>query len=372
MGRSFHLILRVLTFSLPSLPLNRRQINSYRKVCAMTAPFSSIAEFKALLSDLLDADGAAIAAATERNAQLTKPPAALGRLEDLAIWYAGWRGQAAPKITAPQVVIFAGNHGVAAQGVSAFPPEVTAQMVMNFQAGGAAINQLSRCFGAKMTVEALELDQPTADFTQAPAMDEAGFLNALATGWNAVDPDADLLVTGEMGIGNTTSAAAIATAVFGGDAEDWVGRGTGVDDAGLALKAQVVRAGLARHADILNDPIEVLRCLGGRELAAMSAAILRARMLRIPVILDGFICTAAAAVLERTQHGALDHCVAGHVSAEAAHGNMLKNLKKEPLLSLGLCLGEGSGGTLAIGILQGAVACHSGMSTFAEAGVSDS
>ncbi|NOX72753.1 MAG: nicotinate-nucleotide--dimethylbenzimidazole phosphoribosyltransferase [Alphaproteobacteria bacterium] len=337
----------------------------------MTAPFSSIAEFKALLSNLPNADKTATAAATERNAQLTKPPAALGRLEDLAIWYAGWRGEAAPVIAAPQVVIFAGNHGVAARGVSAFPPEVTAQMVMNFQAGGAAINQLSRCFGANMTVEALELDRPTADFTQAPAMDEAEFLRALTTGWNAVDPAADLLVTGEMGIGNTTPAAAIANALFGGNAEDWVGRGTGVDDAGLALKAQVVREGLARHVDILADPIEVLRCLGGRELAAMSGAILRARMQRIPVILDGFICTAAAAVLERAQQGTLDHCVAGHVSAEAAHAKMLKHLGKEPLLSLGLRLGEGSGGALAIGILQGALACHSGMSTFAEAGVSD-
>ncbi len=337
----------------------------------MTAPFSSIAQFRALLSDLPDADETATAAATERNAQLTKPAAALGRLEDLAIWYAGWRGEAAPVIAAPQVVIFAGNHGVAARGVSAFPPEVTAQMVMNFEAGGAAINQLSRCFGASMTVEALELDRPTADFTREAAMNEAEFLAALATGWNAVDPTADLLVTGEMGIGNTTPAAAIATAVFGGDAEDWVGRGTGVNDAGLALKARVVREGLARHADILADPIEVLRCLGGRELAAMSGAIVHARILRIPVILDGFICTAAAAVLERAQTGALDHCVAGHVSAEAAHAKMLKQLGKEPLLSLGLRLGEGSGGALAIGILQGALACHSGMSTFAEAGVSD-
>ncbi|MFT5007107.1 MAG: nicotinate-nucleotide--dimethylbenzimidazole phosphoribosyltransferase [Paracoccaceae bacterium] len=337
----------------------------------MNAPFSTVAEFKALLGKLPDADAKAKTAAADRNGQLTKPPAALGRLEDLAIWYAGWRANAKPEINAPQVVIFAGNHGVAAQGVSAFPTEVTEQMVFNFQAGGAAINQLSKCFGAKMTVEALDLDRPTADFTTQPAMEEADFIVALQIGWNAVDASSDLLVTGEMGIGNTTSAAAIANAIFGGAAEDWVGRGTGVDDAGLKLKARVVREGLATHADSLGDPIEVLRCLGGRELAAMAGAITCARFNRIPVILDGFICTAAAAVLERAQKGALDHCVAGHVSAEAAHAKMLKFLEKEPLISLGLRLGEGSGGALAIGILKGAVACHSGMSTFAEAGVSD-
>ncbi len=337
----------------------------------MTAPFSTSAEFKSILADLPKPDQAATEAAIARNGQLTKPPAALGRLEDLAIWYAGWRGQAAPMITAPQVVIFAANHGIAAQGVSAFPAEVTEQMVLNFQAGGAAINQLSACFGATMTVQALELDQPTADFTRAPAMDETAFVAALAAGWDAVDPMADLLVTGEMGIGNTTSAAAVANAVFGGAAEDWVGRGTGVDDAGLALKARVVRQGLATHADMLADPIAVLRCLGGRELAAMAGAITHARVLGIPVILDGFICTAAAATLERSQQGALDHCVAGHVSAEAAHGKMLELLGKAPLLSLGLRLGEGSGAALAIGVLKGALACHSGMATFTEAGVSD-
>lgn len=336
----------------------------------MTASPASLAAFRHLLAELPGPDQQARADAEARNAVLTKPPAALGRLEDLALWYAGWRGEAAPEISYPQVAIFAGNHGVAARGVSAFPAEVTAQMVLNFQAGGAAINQLAACFGATMVVKALELERPTADFTIKPAMDEADFLAALQAGWDAVDPAADLLVTGEMGIGNTTSAAAVAAALFGGAAEDWVGRGTGVDDAGLALKAEVVAAGLARHASALGDPLEVLRCLGGRELAAMAGAILHARMRRIPVILDGFICTAAASVLERASPGALDHCVAGHVSAEAAHGRMLDLLGKEPLLSLGLRLGEGSGAALAIGVLKGALACHSGMATFAEAGVS--
>lgn len=334
--------------------------------------FSNLPEFCAVLAELPGADDTAIAAASQRNSQLTKPPGALGRLEELAIWYAGWRGEAAPTIENPQVAIFAGNHGVTAQGVSAFPAEVTQQMVFNFQAGGAAVNQLSQCFGATMTVEAIDLDRPTEDFTKAAAMSEDGLTTALRVGWNAVDPKADLLVTGEMGIGNTTSAAAIGNALFGLDAVEWVGRGTGVDAAGMVRKTEVVRAGLARHAGILSDPLQVLRCLGGRELAAMAGAIVRARVLRIPVILDGFICTAAASVLYKCSADSLDHCVAGHLSGENAHRLMLKNLNMDPLLSLGLRLGEGSGGALAIAILQGALACHSGMSTFAEAGVTDS
>ncbi len=335
------------------------------------APFSTLAEFRGALSAMPGANIDAISDAEARNGQLTKPPGALGRLEVLAIWYAGWRGQAAPRLENPQVVVFAGNHGVAARGVSAFPPEVTEQMVLNFQHGGAAINQLCKTYGAQLDVQALDLDQPTADFTLGPAMTEAEVVAALQTGWASVDPNADLLVAGEMGIGNTTSAAAIAHALFGGAAEDWVGRGTGVSPEGVALKTQVVRDGLAANPQAADDPLQALRCLGGRELAAMAGAIAAARHHSIPVILDGFICSAAAATLENAQAGALDHCVAGHQSAEAAHGNILKALDKEPLLSLGLRLGEGSGGALAIGVLQGAVACHSGMATFAEAGVSD-
>ncbi len=335
----------------------------------MQAPFSSLSSFRDILNAAPGPDADAVQGATDRNGQLTKPPGALGRLEDLAVWYAGWRGTPQPQINAPQVIVFAGNHGVCAQGVSAFPPEVTVQMVANFEHGGAAINQLSKTFGAKMDVHALSLDTPTADFTIAPAMTQDEVVLALQTGWNAVDPDADLLVTGEMGIGNTTSAAAVAAAVFGGDAAEWTGRGTGVDDAGLQRKTEAVTKGLARHAT--DDPLEALRCLGGRELAAMAGAIAAARQHRIPVILDGFICCAAAAVLAKTTSGALDHTVAGHLSAEGAHQRLLDGLGKEPLLQLGLRLGEGSGAALAIGVLKGAIACHSGMATFAEAGVSD-
>ncbi|WP_210092215.1 nicotinate-nucleotide--dimethylbenzimidazole phosphoribosyltransferase [Ruegeria sp. HKCCSP346] len=335
----------------------------------MLPELNDLNAFRAALAAAPGPDATAAQGAAERNGQLTKPPGALGRLEDLAIWYAGWRGDARPKIAAPQVIVFAGNHGVTAQGVSAFPSEVTVQMVMNFEHGGAAINQLARAAGATMDVHALDLDNPTADFTRAPAMTEAELLDALRTGWQAVDPQADLLVVGEMGIGNTTPAAAIACALFGGDAADWTGRGTGVDDAGLTNKTRVVAEGVALHRS--EDGLEILRCLGGREIAAMAGAIAAARILRIPVILDGFICTAAAACLWRLSDTALDHAVAGHQSAEAAHGAVLVKLGKEPLLSLGLRLGEGSGGALAINILRSAVACHSGMATFAEAGVSD-
>ncbi len=335
------------------------------------APFTNLADFRARLADAPAPDHTATAGAQSRNGQLTKPPGALGRLEDLAIWYAGWRGDPRPRLERPQVIVFAGNHGVTARGVSAFPAEVTLQMVANFKAGGAAVNQLAALAGAGVDVVSLELDRPTADFTQGPAMSEAETVAALTAGWTAVDPSADLLVVGEMGIGNTTSAAALAHALFGGAPADWTGRGTGVDDAGLALKAQVVGEGLAANPAAAEDPLAALRCLGGRELAAMAGAIARARAERIPVILDGFICTAAAATLEKAVPGALDHAVAGHVSAEAAHGRLLDALGKAPLLSLGMRLGEGSGAALAINILKGAVACHSGMATFAEAGVAD-
>ncbi|MEO1363131.1 MAG: nicotinate-nucleotide--dimethylbenzimidazole phosphoribosyltransferase [Pseudomonadota bacterium] len=332
--------------------------------------FETLDELRALLAEMPGPDAAAVAGAAERNGQLTKPPGALGRLEDLAQWYAGWRGTARPVLEAPQVIVFAGNHGVAARGVSAFPPEVTVQMVANFAAGGAAINQLAKTFGARMDVVPLELDRPTDDFTTGPAMSEVDVAAALRAGWDAVDPASDLLVVGEMGIGNTTSASAIAARLFGGDAADWTGRGTGVEGEALAAKTAVVAQALATHAGA-GDGLDVLRRLGGRELAGMAGAIARARSLSVPVILDGFICTAAAATLAKTRAGALDHCVAGHLSAEGAHGRMLEALDKQPLLSLGLRLGEGSGAALAIGVLKGAIACHSGMATFAEAGVAD-
>jgi nicotinate-nucleotide--dimethylbenzimidazole phosphoribosyltransferase len=335
----------------------------------MSAAPVSLAELQAVLTTLPAPDAAALAAARARDAVLTKPPGALGRLEEVVFHLAGWQGRAVPRAERLQVAIFAGNHGVAARGVSAFPAAVTAQMVANFAAGGAAVNQIAGAFGAVVTVHPIDLDRPTADFTQGPAMSGDEMLAALAVGWAAVDPGADLFVAGEMGIGNTTAAAALSAALFGGTG--WCGRGTGVDDAGLARKEAVVAAGLERHAGHLADPFEVLRRLGGREIAAMAGAYLAARVHRVPVILDGFIACAAAAVLHRAAPGALDHCLAGHQSAEGGHARLLAALGKAPLLSLGLRLGEGSGAALALGIVRAAVAAHAGMATFAEAGVSE-
>jgi nicotinate-nucleotide--dimethylbenzimidazole phosphoribosyltransferase len=330
------------------------------------ADFATLADFRAVLLAMPVADAAAHQAASDRNSQLTKPPGALGRLEDLAIWVGSWQGKAQPRVDRAQICIFAGNHGIAARGVSAFPAEVTAQMVTNFAMGGAAINQLAKTFGAKLTVQALDLETPTADFTLGPAMTEAEVISALNEGWQAVDITANILIVGEMGIGNTTSAAAIATALYGGD---WIGRGTGVDDAGLARKAAVVAAGIAANPGVVGQGLQALQCLGGREVAAMAGAMARARSLRIPLILDGFIACAAGACLVAESPGALDHAIAGHLSAEGAHGRLLEKLGKEPLLTLGLRLGEGSGAALALGVVKGAVACLSGMATFAEAGV---
>ena len=313
-----------------------------------------------------DADGAR--AATDRQNNLTKPPGALGRLEALAVFMAGWQGTGCPKIERAQALVFAGNHGVCAQGVNPFPQEVTARMVANFEHGGAAINQLCRATGAALGVVALELDQPTGDITQGPAMSEKETLVAMQRGAEAVDPQANVLVLGEMGIGNSTVAAAMAMAGFGGIAADWVGRGTGSDDAGLARKTDAVARAVARHAAATG--LGILAALGGREQAAICGAVVQARALRIPVILDGFICTAATVPLYKADPSFLDHCVVGHVSREPGHAKLLSALAQEPILALDMALGEGSGAAVALGVLRAALECHNGMATFAQAGVS--
>jgi len=318
------------------------------------------------LDGLPAADEDARAKALAREAVLTKPAGSLGRLEQIAVHMAAWQGRHPPTVERPVVLVFVGNHGVAARGVSAYPAAVTAQMVANFTAGGAAINQLARAAGARLIVTPLSLDRPTADFTQGPAMTEAETLAAIEAGMAAVPADADLIAVGEMGIGNTTVAAALAAALFGGDAE-WVGPGTGVDAAGLRRKRQAVEAGLALHRS--EDPWACLARLGGREFAAIAGAVLQARRQRTPVLLDGYVATAAAAVLARARPGALDHCLAAHRSAEPAHGRLLDRLGLPPLLDLGLRLGEASGAALAIGLIRAAILCHTGMATFAEAGV---
>jgi len=330
---------------------------------------ASLDEIRALFRELPGPDLEAGTAAAAREAQLTKPRGALGRLEELAAWLATWQGRHPPRLQHPRTAVFAANHGVAARGVSAYPPEVTAQMVQNFVTGGAAVNQLCRAFDADLRVYELALEQPTADFTQGPAMAGEDCARAMAYGMMAVEPNLDVLCLGEMGIGNTTSAAALACALFGGPVEDWVGRGTGVSGSALATKIEVVRAGVERHRDA-GDPLELLAALGGLELAAIAGAVMAARLARTPVVLDGFACTAAAAVLWKLDPKALEHCVVAHRSVEPGHSRLLEAIGKEPLFDFGMRLGEGSGATLALGVLRAAVECHTGMATFADAGVS--
>ncbi|MEE3501917.1 nicotinate-nucleotide--dimethylbenzimidazole phosphoribosyltransferase [Acidiphilium acidophilum] len=314
---------------------------------------------------------AAEAAVRARQDTLTKPPGSLGRLEDLAAWLARWQGRAMPRLDRVEIVVFAGNHGVVAQGVSSFPAEVTAQMVGNFAAGGAAINQLARVAGAGLRVVPVEVARPTGDFTVGTAMSADEFRAAVAVGNDAVTPGIDLLCLGEMGIGNTTVAAALAAALFGGGGAAWAGRGTGLDQAGVARKAAVIDRGLARHEAVLADPLAAAAALGGRELAAILGAVMAAREQGVPVLLDGFVCTAAAAPLAVLARGGLDHALVAHVSAEAGHRRLVAALGQTALLDLGMRLGEGSGAALAVPVLRAAVACHSGMASFAEAGVSD-
>src|SRR5690242_5576654 len=327
-------------------------------------------EIRGLLAHLPGPDLDAGSAAATRERQLTKPAGALGRLEELAGWLATWQGRHPPSLRHPRTVVFAGNHGVAARGVSAYPAEVTAQMVQNFIAGGAAVNQLCRLVDADLRVYEMNLDAPTADIVAEPAMSDEECARALAYGMMAVEPGIDALAVGEMGIGNTTVAAALCLALFGGSAADWTGPGTGVAGAALDRKRAAVAAAVARHRPEAGDPFDVLRRLGGLEFAAMAGAILGARMGRVPVVLDGFGAGAAAAVLFAADPRALDHCVAGHVSAEPGHRLLLEKIGKQPLLDLGMRLGEASGATLALSLLKAAAACHGGMATFADAGVS--
>ena len=332
---------------------------------------SSLSAFRALVAEMPRRDEAAAQAARAREAVLTKPAGALGRLEPIAEWAAAWQGRHPPAIERIRVVVFAANHGVAAQGVSAYPAAVTAQMVANFEAGGAAINALSGAVGAALKVVPLHLEAPTGDITVEPAMSEAACVAALGEGMAAVEAETDLLCLGEMGIGNTTAAAALCAALFGGDGTHWAGPGTGVDAAGLARKRAAIDSALAVHADAGGGPMEALRRLGGRELAAIAGAVAAARYARIPVLLDGFVCAAGAAALHALDDGALGHCLAAHRSAEPGHGHLLQRLGMTPLLELGMRLGEASGAALAAGIVRAAVRAHGAMATFAEAGVSE-
>ena len=337
----------------------------------MMSSFDSSNHIIEIIDNLPNVSVATLEIARERQAQLTKPPGSLGKLEDIAVWVAGWQGTVKPQINNGQCLIFAGNHGVVAKGVSAFPIEVTTQMVMNFQAGGAAINQLCREAGLSLTVTPLQLDVPTGDISEGIAMTPDEVIAAMNAGADALNDNCDYLVVGEMGIGNTTAAAALMMGRFGGDARRWVGPGTGLDDEGVTHKAKIVDQAFARHGNLNGDPVSLLAHYSGRELAAIAGAVLMARMRSIPVMLDGFISSAAASALTAGDRlSVLDHCEISHLSSEPGHLLLAAALGKQPIIDLNMRLGEGSGAATATLLVRAALATHNGMATFAEAGVS--
>ena len=333
------------------------------------------------LVDMPAANGNWRAAAVARQANLTKPPGSLGRLEDVAIFLAGWGNTPAPACGRIKCAVFAGNHGVTRRGISPYPASVTKQMVANFANNGAAINALTRANGLDLQVLPLALDEPTGDISVGPAMSTEETVQAMSAGATTVTDDLDCLAVGEMGIGNTTIAATLATAVFGGKGADWAGPGTGLAETGVQHKSTVVDRAIERFmagdqapngpSSKLATPIEIVRQLGGREVAAIAGAVLAARMKRIPVILDGFISTAAIAPFFETYPAIVDHVIAAHVSAEPAHRKLLDAMHLVPLLDLQLRLGEGTGAALAAGVIKAAVAAHNEMATFEQAGVSN-
>src|SRR5436190_258619 len=336
----------------------------------MADPAANLDEIRALLSQLPGPDLAAGTATGAPQAQVSKPAGSLCPLDEPATWPATCQARHPPRLDQPPTLVFPANHGVAARGVSPYPAAVTAQMVRNFIASGAAVNQLCRVFDAGLKVYEMNLDRPTGDIVAEPAMSEEECAKGMAYGMMAVEPGIDALALGEMGIGNTTAAAALCAGLFGGAAELWTGPGTGVAGAALEAKRRAVDEAVAQHRQSARDPFDMLRRLGGLELAAIAGAVIAARLGRAPVVTDRFAATAAAAVLYAADRHTLDHCVVGHVSAEPGHRRLVERIGQQPLLDLGMRLGEASGATLAFAVLRAAVACHNGMATFAEAGVS--
>jgi len=333
-------------------------------------------------------DAGAAAAARARQDALTKPRGALGRLEDLSVWVASCQGHCPPRqFERARVVVFAGDHGVARSGVSAYPPEVTAQMVANIDAGGAAINALADIAGATVRVADLAVDADAAserigshkvrrgsgDITTQDALTDVEVADAISAGRaiadEEVDTGADLLIAGDMGIGNTTAAAVLVAALTNAEPVAVVGSGTGIDDAGWARKTAAVRDALFRTRLVLPDPVGLLRCCGGADLAAMAGFCAQAAVRRTPLLLDGMAVTAAALVAERLAPGARQWWQAGHRSTEPGHELALKALELTPILDLRMRLGEGTGAAVALPVLRAAVAALSSMATFSEAGV---
>lgn len=326
-------------------------------------------EFAPLLSSLPDPDEEVAKAVRGRAQEVLRPLGALARLDEVAVWLAGWQRTPRPRVERTATVIFVADHGVAAEGVSAYPASVTAEMLRALRAGVATASVMARTLGARLEVVDVGVGRPSGNIAREPALTEERFRACFEAGRQAVAglDQPDLLVFGEMGIGNTTPAAAVSAALFGGRAEDWTGRGTGIDDAGYARKVAVVEAA-RRRADGLG-PIEVLRQVGGPELAAIAGAAVEARLRSIPVVLDGFVVTAACAPLEVARPGGLGHCLAGHCSGEPGHRLLLERLGKRPLLDLGLRLGEGSGALAAVPLVRLAAACLTEVATFEEWGL---
>lgn len=330
--------------------------------------FTSVAEIDRMLADLPPVDGATQNKVAARQSQLTKPPGSLGKLEDIAIWMAGWQRTEQPAIRHGQCLVFAGNHGVVAQSVSPFPAEVTAQMVDNAKSGGSAINQLCRVAELDLTVTPLQLDTPTNDITAGPALDRDEVLAAMNAGADAIADRCDYLIVGDMGIGNTTAAAALCLGRFGADAKGWVGPGMGVDDDGIAHKAAIIEKAVARQQPVDDHAVALLAAFGGYELAAVAGAVLAARARSIPVMLDGFSTAAAAALSAQGQLDLLDHAMIAHMSPEPGHLRLAVALRKVPIIDLKMCLGEASGAAVATLLVRAACALHNGMATFDKAG----
>ena len=322
-------------------------------------PFDDI---RALSMILPPPDGEAMATVRERNALLAKPPGSLGRLEELAAWLAGWQGNARPSVTRPLLAVFAGNHGVTARGVSSYPQSLTAEIVANLAAGGAAANQICAIGDVGLKVFELALPVPTGDIAAAAAMEERDCAATIAFGMEAIAGGADLLCLGAVGVGGHTVAAALLTALFGGAPEDWLVEADGMEGEVRARALAAIRAALDRHAAALNDPLEALRRVGGRECAAIVGAILAARLNRIPVVLSGIVSLASAAVLARLGEGGLDHCIAGH-AAGPQHARALAALGLAPVVSTHITLEDGSGAALAVPMLRAAAACQADMAT---------
>lgn len=318
-------------------------------------------DFRVLLDKLPEPDEKVEADICRVFARAALAQGPFGLMEDIAAWFAGWTGRANPQVSRPLVAIFAGTHGVAAHGVSPRPVTATAEAVELCAAGGAAINQVCLTYDLGLKVFDLALDLPTGDITREPALDERGCAATMAFGMEAIAGGSDLLCLGDMGVGNSTVAAALLAALFGGEGRDWVGPGSGADEAAVARKAAIVDQALDLHGPHLDDPLEALARVGGREFAAIAGAILAARMERIPVLIDGFPATAAAAVLHKVKPGALDHCLLASLSPEPGHRRAAEFIGMEPVLDLGIGHGEGVGAALGAGLVKAAVQMASGM-----------